>query len=76
MGGRFNIYRTNSVFNRVETIEKIKKLDVKVIVPGHGKVSSSLKEALKQQTDYFELLLNKIREAIAEENLLMKQWNR
>ena len=49
-----------------QTIEKIKKLDVKVIVPGHGKVSSSLKEALKQQTDYFELLLNKIREAIAE----------
>ena len=57
---------TGSLKGWVETIERIKKLDVKVIVPGHGKVSSSLKEALKQQTDYFELLLNKIREAIAE----------
>ena len=57
---------TGSLKGWVETIEKIKKLDVKVIVRGHGIVSSSLKEALKQQTDYFELLLNKIREAIAE----------
>jgi len=55
---------TGSLKGWLETIEKIKKLDVNVVVPGHGNIASSLDDAIKQQEDYLNLLLNKTREAI------------
>ena len=42
------------------------ELDIKVVVPGHGSVASSLDKAIKQQQDYLTLLLNKTRKAINE----------
>jgi len=57
---------TGSLKGWLETIEKIKKLDVNIVVPGHGNIASSLDDAIKQQEDYLNLLLNKTREAINE----------
>ena len=57
---------TGSLKGWLETIEKIKKLDVKIVVPGHGDVASSLGDAIKQQENYLNLLLNKTRQAINE----------
>ena len=36
------------------------------MIPGHGGIAKSLAGALKQQQDYFKLLLNQTRKAIAE----------
>ena len=47
-------------------MEKIKKLDVRVVVPGHGDVAASLDDAIKKQENYLNLLLNKTRQAINE----------
>ena len=57
---------TGSLKGWLKTIEKLKTLDTKLVIPGHGKVASSLEVALKQQEEYFKILLNKTREAIAE----------
>ena len=57
---------TGSLKGWLEAIEKIKKLDVKVVVPGHGDVASSLNDAIKKQEDYLNLLLNETRQAINE----------
>jgi len=57
---------TGSLKGWLETIEKIKELDVKVVVPGHGNVATSLDNAIKKQEDYLNLLLNKTRQAINE----------
>ena len=57
---------TGSLKGWLETIEKIKELDVKVVVPGHGNVAASLDNAIKKQEDYLNLLLNKTRQAINE----------
>ena len=57
---------TGSLKGWLEAIEKIKKLDVKIVVPGHGNIASSLDTAVKQQEDYLTLLLNKTRQAINE----------
>ena len=57
---------TGSLKGWVKTIDKIKKLDVQKVIPGHGGIAKSLAEALKQQQDYFKLLLNQTRKAIAE----------
>ena len=57
---------TGSLKGWLKTIEKLKILDTKLVIPGHGKVASSLEVALKQQEEYFKILLNKTREAIAE----------
>ena len=55
---------TGSIKGWLKTIDKIKEFDVKLVVPGHGNIASSLDEALGQQQDYLTLLLNKTREAI------------
>ena len=57
---------TGSLKGWLKSINKIKELDIKVVVPGHGSVASSLDEAIKQQQDYLTLLLNKTRKAIKE----------
>ena len=57
---------TGSLKGWLKSINKIKELDIKVVVPGHGSVASSLDEAIKQQQDYLTLLLNKTRKAINE----------
>ena len=57
---------TGSLKGWLKTIEKIKKLDVELVVPGHGNVAKSLQDAIKQQEIYFELLLNETRRAISE----------
>ena len=57
---------TGSLKGWLETVEKIKELDVKVVVPGHGDVAASLDNAIKKQEDYLNLLLNKTRQAINE----------
>ena len=57
---------TGSLKGWLKSINKIKELDIKVVVPGHGSVASSLDEAIKQQPDYLTLLLNKTRKAIKE----------
>mgnify|MGYP002035333696 FL=1 len=57
---------TGSLKGWLKSINKIKELDIKVVVPGHGSVASSLDKAIKQQQDYLTLLLNKTRKAINE----------
>lgn len=57
---------TGSLKGWIKTIDKIKKLDVQKVIPGHGGIAKSLAEALKQQQDYFKLLLNQTRKAIAK----------
>jgi len=57
---------TGSLKGWLKTIEKIKEFNVKLVVPGHGNIASSLDEALEQQQDYLTLLLNRTREAINE----------
>lgn len=57
---------TGSLKGWLKSINKIKELDIKVVVPGHGSVASSLDKAIKQQQDYLTLLLNKTRKAIKE----------
>ena len=57
---------TGSLKGWLKSINKIKELDIKVVVPGHGSVASSLDKAIKQQQDYLTLLLNKTRRAINE----------
>lgn len=50
----------------LNVIQKLKKLDVALIIPGHGPPAGTWDEAISPEEKYLTLLLNETRQAIAE----------
>ena len=49
----------------IKSLKKLEKLDVDIIIPGHGDASCG-KEYLKEQVDIIELWVDAIRKAIKQ----------
>ncbi len=56
---------TGSLKGWMAAMEKLRTLNVKTVIPGHGSVADSLTVALEPQHDYLERLLQDTRKAIA-----------
>jgi quinoprotein relay system zinc metallohydrolase 2 len=57
---------TGSLRGWLKTMDELLQLDVEKVVPGHGSVASSVKQAIEQQHNYLQRLLVDTRHAIAE----------
>jgi quinoprotein relay system zinc metallohydrolase 2 len=57
---------TGSLKGWLNTMADLRQLDVKIVVPGHGSVATSIEQAMGQQQNYLQLLLDDTRKAIAE----------
>lgn len=57
---------TGSLKGWVKSMDDLLRLDVKKVIPGHGGVAASMAEAIKQQQDYLQRLLDETRNAIAD----------
>ncbi len=57
---------TGSLRGWLKTIDDLRQLDVKEVVPGHGSIAASIEQAIEQQVGYLQSLLDETREAIAE----------
>lgn len=56
---------TGSLKGWIEVMSNMLLLDVKMVVPGHGSVAKSIKQALNQQQDYLQRLLDDTRDSVA-----------
>lgn len=56
---------TGSLRGWIEVMDTLHTLEIKAVVPGHGKIASSLNAALKQQHAYLKHLLDETRKAVA-----------
>lgn len=61
---------TGSLKGWLKAIDDLQKLQIKKVVPGHGAVATSMKQAIEQQQDYLQRLLEDTRQAIAEGQFL------
>jgi len=50
----------------LSALEKIRKLDILTIIPGHGQATNKWIEAITAEEEYLNLLLNETRQAIAK----------
>lgn len=57
---------TGSLKGWLKTMSDMGNLDVKKVIPGHGSVASSINQAMEQQNDYLQGLLEDTRKAVAE----------
>lgn len=57
---------TGSLIGWLSTMDTLLKLDVNTVVPGHGSIASTIRQALDQQQEYFQTLLEGTRKAVAE----------
>lgn len=57
---------TGSLKGWLRTMDDLLQLDVKMVVPGHGSIASSIEQAIRQQQGYLQALLDDTRKAIAE----------
>jgi quinoprotein relay system zinc metallohydrolase 2 len=57
---------TGSLVGWIDSMDKLLKLDVQIVIPGHGPIAQSIKEAAEQQYSYLNRLLIETRKAIAE----------
>jgi quinoprotein relay system zinc metallohydrolase 2 len=57
---------TGSLIGWLKTMSTLQQMDVKNVVPGHGSIATSMKQAIDQQQDYLQRLLDDTRNAIAE----------
>lgn len=57
---------TGSLRGWVKTMDKLLDLDVEKVIPGHGSIATSMKQAIEQQQDYLRGLLDDTRKAVAE----------
>ncbi len=55
---------TGSLKGWIKTMDALLQLDAKVIVPGHGSIATSIKQAIDQQQNYLLRLLQDTRAAI------------
>lgn len=55
---------TGSLKGWLKSIDALLKLDVKLVVPGHGSVANSVSQAIDQEKKYLQQLLDDTREAI------------
>lgn len=55
---------TGSLKGWVKVLEDLQQLDVNLVIPGHGAVANSIPEAITQQQDYLQRLLNETRDAV------------
>jgi quinoprotein relay system zinc metallohydrolase 2 len=56
---------TGSLIGWVKTMADLPRLEVKLVIPGHGSVAPSMSIALQQQREYLQRLLDETRKAIA-----------
>ena len=56
---------TGNLRGWMEAMQDMRALQVKTVIPGHGSIADSLEAALQKQQDYFQLLLDQTRQAIA-----------
>jgi len=61
---------TGSLIGWLNTMNDLQRLDVKKVIPGHGGVAESIAEAIEQQQDYLQRLLDETRNAIADGQFL------
>ena len=47
-------------------MEDLPRLEVKLVIPGHGNVAESMSIAIKQQREYLQRLLDETRQAIED----------
>jgi len=57
---------TGSLIGWIKVMEDLPRLEVKLVIPGHGNVAKSMAIAIKQQRDYLQRLLNETRQAIED----------
>jgi quinoprotein relay system zinc metallohydrolase 2 len=57
---------TGSLRGWLKTIEDLNQIDVRLVVPGHGSIATSIQQAMEQQQVYLQRLLDETRTAIAE----------
>ncbi|GJM17615.1 MAG: MBL fold metallo-hydrolase [Thermodesulfobacteriota bacterium] len=57
---------TGSLIGWVKVMEDLLRLEVKLVIPGHGNVADSIPIAIKQQREYLQRLLAETRQAIEE----------
>jgi len=55
---------TGSLIGWVKVMEDLSRLEVKLVIPGHGNVAESMSIAIKQQREYLQRLLDETRQAI------------
>ena len=56
---------TGSLRGWIKTLDELQRLEGKTIIPGHGSVAGSISEAIEQQQDYLQRLLDETRKALA-----------
>ncbi len=57
---------TGSLRGWLKTMEELLQLDIEKVVPGHGSIATSMKQAMEQQQNYLQRLLDDTRHAVAE----------
>jgi quinoprotein relay system zinc metallohydrolase 2 len=57
---------TGSLRGWLKTIDNLLQLDIEKVVPGHGSVATSIRQAIEQEQDYLQRLLDDTRNAVAE----------
>lgn len=57
---------TGSLIGWVKVMEDLPRLEVKLVIPGHGNVAESMSIAIKQQREYLQRLLDETRQAIED----------
>jgi len=55
---------TGSLIGWVKVMEDLLRLEVQLVIPGHGNVAESMPIAIKQQREYLQRLLDETRQAI------------
>ncbi len=53
-----------SILGWMKTIEKLQKMNVRRIIPGHGPMVTSWKEAFADQSRYFQTLIDEVRKSL------------
>lgn len=57
---------TGSLIGWVKVMEDLPRLEVTLVIPGHGNVAESMSIAIKQQREYLQRLLDETRQAIED----------
>ena len=57
---------TGSLIGWVKVMEDLPRLEVKLVIPGHGNPAESMSIAIKQQREYLQRLLDETRQAIED----------